>query len=80
MFSEELEGLTPVEEKLVALNSCYRFVTRYSIASGHKQNVTYPKHVKGHLTVFPNNVQELATKVLPHPLVQAMDENCQAHL
>ncbi|KAM4058160.1 PIF1-like helicase [Hirsutella rhossiliensis] len=49
-------GLTPVEEKLIALNSCYGF------------------HVKGHITVFPNNVQELATNVLPHPLVRVMDE------
>ncbi|KAM4061626.1 PIF1-like helicase [Hirsutella rhossiliensis] len=45
-----------VEEKLIALNSCYGF------------------HVKGHITVFPNNVQELVTKVLPHPLLQVMDE------
>ncbi|KAM4061529.1 PIF1-like helicase [Hirsutella rhossiliensis] len=30
-------------------------------------------HVKGHITVFPNNVQELATKVLRTPL-QALDE------
>ncbi|KAM4064159.1 PIF1-like helicase [Hirsutella rhossiliensis] len=55
MFPDELKGLTPVEEKLVSLNSCYG-------------------HVKGHITVFPNNVQELATKVLPHPLLQALDE------
>lgn len=34
----------------------------------------YPRHIKGHITVFPNNVQELATKVLPHPLLQVMDE------
>lgn len=74
MFPEELKGLTPVEEKLIALNSCYGFVTRYSVASGHKQNAIYPKHIKGHITVFPNNVQELATKVLPHPLVQVMEE------
>ncbi|KID93560.1 arrestin domain-containing protein, partial [Metarhizium majus ARSEF 297] len=74
MFPEELKGLTPVEEKLIALNSCYGFVTRYSVASGHKQNAIYPKHIKGHITVFPNNVQELVTKVLPHPLVQVMEE------
>ncbi|XP_044720112.1 ATP-dependent DNA helicase PIF1 [Hirsutella rhossiliensis] len=55
-FPDELKGLTPVEEKLIALNSCYGF------------------HVKGHITVFPNNVQELATDVLPHPLFQVMDE------
>ncbi|XP_044714779.1 PIF1-like helicase domain-containing protein [Hirsutella rhossiliensis] len=52
---DELKGLTPVEEKLISLNSCYG-------------------HVRGHITVFPNNVQELATKVLPHPLLQALDE------
>ncbi|KAI8649722.1 ATP-dependent DNA helicase [Fusarium keratoplasticum] len=74
MFPEELKGLTPVEEKLIALNSCYGFVTRYSIASSQKQSVRYPKHIKGHITVFPNNVQELATRVLPHPLVQVMEE------
>ncbi|RKK15427.1 hypothetical protein BFJ67_g17959, partial [Fusarium oxysporum f. sp. cepae] len=74
MFPEELKGLTPVEEKLIALNSCYGFVTRYSIASSQKQSARYPKHIKGHITVFPNNVQELATKVLPHPLVQVMEE------
>ncbi|KAH7111446.1 hypothetical protein EDB81DRAFT_953900 [Dactylonectria macrodidyma] len=74
VFLEELKGLTPVEEKLIALNSCYGFVTRYSIASSQKQCARYPKHIKGHITVFPNNVQELATKVLPHPLVQVMEE------
>ncbi|KAM4064170.1 Arrestin-lik [Hirsutella rhossiliensis] len=39
-FPDELKGLTPVEEKLIALNSCYGF------------------HVKGHITVFPNNVMD----------------------
>ncbi|KAH6980518.1 hypothetical protein EDB80DRAFT_874936 [Ilyonectria destructans] len=74
MFPDELKGLTLVEEKLIALNSCYGFVTRYSIPGGHRQAVRYPRHVKGHITVFPNNVQELATKVLPHPLLKVMDE------
>ncbi|KAH7202797.1 hypothetical protein BKA60DRAFT_499119, partial [Fusarium oxysporum] len=72
--SQAYWGLTPVEEKLIGLNSCYGFVTRYSIASSQKQSVGYPKHIKGHITVFPNNVQELTTKVLPHPLVQVMEE------
>ncbi|KJZ70363.1 hypothetical protein HIM_10254 [Hirsutella minnesotensis 3608] len=61
-------------EKLIALNSCYGFVTRYSIPGGQRQTMRYPRHVKGHITVFPNNVQELVTKVLPHPLVRVMDE------
>ncbi|KAH7113022.1 hypothetical protein EDB81DRAFT_873555 [Dactylonectria macrodidyma] len=46
----------------------------YSIPGGQRQSLRYPRHVKGHITVFPNNVQELATKVLPHPLLQVMDE------
>lgn len=74
MFPEELKGLTPVEEKLMSLNSSYGFVTRYSITGGQRQTVRYPRHVRGHITVFPNNVQELTTKVLPHPLLQVMDE------
>ncbi|KJZ69139.1 hypothetical protein HIM_11469 [Hirsutella minnesotensis 3608] len=74
MFPEELKGLSPVEEKLIALNSCYGLFTRHAVSGGQRQAVRYPKHVKGHVTVFPNNVQELATKVLPHPLVRVMDE------
>ena len=74
MFPDELKGLTPVEEKLIALNSCYGFITKHSVADGHRQSVQYPKHIKGHITVFPNNVQELATRVLPHPLLKVMDE------
>ncbi|KAM4066730.1 PIF1 protein [Hirsutella rhossiliensis] len=46
----------------------------YNVSGGQKQTLRYPKHVKGHITVFPNNVQELATDVLPHPLFQVMDE------
>ncbi len=75
MFPDELKGLTPVEEKLIALNSCYGFFTKYSVPKGaQRQSVTYQKHIKGHILVFPNNVQELATNVLPHPLLKVMDE------
>ncbi|KAF9774785.1 hypothetical protein IL306_007183 [Fusarium sp. DS 682] len=31
-------------------------------------------HVKGHITVFPNNVQELVKNVLPHPLLKVLDD------
>ena len=74
VYPDELKGLTPVEEKLIALNSCYGFITKYSLPGERSQTVRYPKHVKGHITVFPNNVQELATNVLPHPLLKVMDE------
>ncbi|KAF1993896.1 hypothetical protein P154DRAFT_476817, partial [Amniculicola lignicola CBS 123094] len=74
MFPDELKGLTPVEEKLIALNSCYGFITRYSIPGSRKPSTRYPKHVKGHITVFPNNLQELVADVLPHPLLKVMDD------
>lgn len=32
MFLNELKGLIPVEKKLIALNSYYGFITKYSIA------------------------------------------------
>ena len=57
----------------IALNSCYGFITKHSVPDGHRQGVKYPKHVKGHITVFPNNVQELVTNALPHPLLKVMD-------
>ena len=34
MFFNKLKGLTPVKEKLIALNSYYRFITKYSILEG----------------------------------------------
>jgi len=74
MFPDELKGLTVVEEKLIALNSCYGLITKYSTPEGQRQSVRYPKHVKGHITVFPNNVQELVSNVLPHPLWKVMEE------
>ena len=74
MFPDELKGLTPVEEKLIALNMCYGFITKYTVPGGQRQSARYPKHIKGHITVFPNNVQELVSNVLPHPLVKVMDD------
>jgi hypothetical protein len=73
-FPDELKGLTPVEETLIALNSCYGFITKYSLPEGNQQSVRYTKHVKGHMKVSPNNVQELVANILPHPLWNVMEE------
>jgi hypothetical protein len=62
MFPDELKGLTPVEEKFIALNSYYRFVTKFSLLEGYRQTARYPEYVKGYITVFPNNVQELVIR------------------
>ncbi|KAJ6436263.1 ATP-dependent DNA helicase PIF1 [Purpureocillium lavendulum] len=76
MFPDELKGLSPIEEKLIAPNSCYGLFTRHAVSTGARHDAKYPKHIKGHVTVFPNNVQELVTDVLPHPLLKVMDEVC----
>ena len=34
----------------------------------------YLKHIKGHIIVFPNNVQELVINILPYPLLKVIDE------
>jgi hypothetical protein len=73
-YPDALKDLTPVEEKLIALNSCYGFITKYNVVKGVRESATYPKHVKGHITVFPSSVQQLVTRVLPHPLLKVMDE------
>jgi hypothetical protein len=73
-YPDELKDLTPVEEMLIALNSCYGFITKYNVAKGFRESATYPKHVKGHITVSPSPVQELVTCVLPHPLLKVMDD------
>ena len=31
MFFDKLKGLTLVKEKLIVLNSCYGFITKYSV-------------------------------------------------
>jgi len=36
MFLDELKSLTPVEENFIALNSCYGFITKYTLPEGHR--------------------------------------------
>ena len=45
-----------MEEKLIALNLCYRFITKFSLVESQSKTISYLKHVKGYITVFPNNV------------------------
>ena len=70
----ELDELTPLEEKLISLNSAYGFITKFNIQRGRPTGLTYRKHVMGHITVFPNDVESLATRVLPHPLLATLEE------
>ena len=73
-YPKELRDLTPLEEKLISLNTAYGFITKFNVQHGQHTGPTYRKHVAGHITVFPNDVEALATTVLPHPLVLMLDQ------
>ena len=63
-----------VEEKLIALNTYFGFIARIKVIKSTKQGTAYARHIKGHITMFPNSVQDLVTIVLPHPLLQSLDD------
>lgn len=69
-YPKELEGRTPLEEKLLAPNLAYGFITKFNVRRG----TTYRRHVSGHITVFPNNIEAPTTSVLPHPLISVLDQ------
>ncbi|KAK8859546.1 hypothetical protein PGQ11_010280 [Apiospora arundinis] len=73
-YPKELEELTPLEEKLISLNASYGFITKFNVQRGQPTGPTYRKHITGHITVFPNDVESLAAVVLPHPLVAVLKD------
>ena len=73
-YPKELHELTPLKEKLISLNVAYGFITKFNIQRGQQTGPTYRKHIVGHVTVFPNDVDSLAATILPHPLVSALDQ------
>jgi len=73
-YPTELRDLTPLEEKLIAISTAYGFITKFNIQRGQVTGPTYRKHIAGHITVFPNDVETLAATILPHPLVLALDQ------
>jgi hypothetical protein len=73
-YPKEIRELTPLEEKLISLNAAYGFITKFNLQRGQQTGPTYRKHVVGHISVFPNDVESLAVIILPHPLVSALDQ------
>ncbi|KAF6528270.1 hypothetical protein HZS61_008572 [Fusarium oxysporum f. sp. conglutinans] len=73
-YPKELKDLTPLEEKLISFNVAYGFITKFNIQRGQLTGPTYRKHVAGHITVFPNDVESLAATILPHPLVSTLEQ------
>jgi hypothetical protein len=73
-YPRELRELTPLEEKLISLNAAYGFITKFNVQRGQQTGPTYRKHVVGHISVFPNDVDSLAARILPHPLVSTLEQ------
>lgn len=73
-YPQALENLTALEEKLISLKTAYGFITKFHVQCGQPSAPVYWKHISGHITVFPNDVESLATTFLPYPLVSALDQ------
>ncbi|QKX61678.1 uncharacterized protein TRUGW13939_08831 [Talaromyces rugulosus] len=72
-YPEELDDLSPVEERLIALHTPFGCITKFTVDNKTPSGMSYRKHVKGHIVVFPNKVEDLVATVLPHPLLQAIE-------
>lgn len=69
-YPAELKNLSPLEERLLGQNIPCGWITKFDIDIEKWTSAKYRKHKRGHITVFPNDVEGLATSVLPHPLVE----------
>lgn len=72
-YPKELDGLSPLEERLIALQAPFGYITKFTVDNKTPSGASYRKHVKGHIVVFPNNVEDLVATVLPHPLLQTIE-------
>ncbi|KAG6996878.1 ATP-dependent DNA helicase pfh1 [Fusarium oxysporum f. sp. conglutinans] len=72
-YPEELDGLSPVEERLIALQAPFGYITKFIVDNKTPSGLSYRKHVKGHIVVFPNKVEDLVAAVLPHPLLETIE-------
>jgi hypothetical protein len=72
-YPKELMDLSPLEERLISLYQPCGWITKFQIDLDKGTSGRYRKLKKGHVTVFPNDVQGLCSNVLPHPLVTEME-------
>ncbi|KAL4403586.1 hypothetical protein CABS03_15038 [Colletotrichum abscissum] len=68
-----LRDLSPLEERLIGIHMPCGWITKLTIDVEKSTSGRYRKHKRGHITVFPNDVQGLAANVLPHPLVEELE-------
>ena len=68
-----LRDLSPLEERLIARKLAMGFISKFTISQDRKQGVKHRWLKKGHITIYPNDVQGLATNVLPHSLAKSSE-------
>ncbi|XP_044718673.1 uncharacterized protein HRG_07238 [Hirsutella rhossiliensis] len=69
-YPEELDDLSPVEERLIALHAPFGYITKFTVDNKTRSGISYRKHVKGHIVV-PNKWMILYGS--SHPLLQAIE-------
>ncbi|KAK0745439.1 hypothetical protein B0T18DRAFT_307442, partial [Schizothecium vesticola] len=69
---KELSDLTPVEERLISISQSFGLLIKLEINENRTTNGNYRKLRKGHITVFPNNIEDLTTNIHPHPITHTM--------
>jgi hypothetical protein len=69
-YPDALKHLSPLEERLIGIYAPCGWITKLTIDVEKWTSGRYRKHKRGHITVFPNDVQGVAAQVLPHPLVE----------
>ncbi|KAF6783348.1 hypothetical protein CSOJ01_15909, partial [Colletotrichum sojae] len=68
-YPNELRDLSPLEERLIGIYIPNGWITKITIEIETPTSGKYRKHIKGHITVLPNDVKGIAADVLPHALV-----------
>ncbi|GJC89505.1 hypothetical protein ColLi_12343 [Colletotrichum liriopes] len=72
-YPDALRELSPLEERLIGIYRPCGWITKLTIEVEKWTSGKYRKHKRGHITVFPNDVQGTASNVLPHPLLDELE-------
>jgi hypothetical protein len=71
-YPQELMDLTPIEERAISINTPFGFITKLRMDL-QWVGTKYRKHIKGHICVFPSNIDDLTTNVLPRTLQSTLE-------
>ncbi|KAH8761623.1 hypothetical protein F5883DRAFT_386840, partial [Diaporthe sp. PMI_573] len=71
-YPQELMDLTPLEEWAISINTPFGFITKLRMDL-QWVGTKYRKHIKGHICVFPSNIDDLTTNVLPRTLQSTLE-------